>query len=415
MRRQKSTSGKPQLRLEYRDPAEIKANPSNWRKHPESQAKALQDVIAEVGWAGALLLNERTGRLIDGHLRKDIANGGKVPVLIGSWTEAEEKKILATLDPIAAMAQADKNALEKLLAGVQTDSAAIQGMLESLAKESGINGKPVEDPGPQLDRAAELQKKWKTKPGQLWTIGKHRLLCGDSTKAEDMEMVMGGERLDALLTDPPYSSGGQFRGDRSRKTATKYIKTDSQETCRANFAGDNRDQRAFLSWASLWLSGAFAASKDGSVAMVFTDWRQLPIVTDAVQCGGWVWRNLVTWWKPGIRMQCGRFSSSAEYVVYASNGVPAEGEQSPQNVIQVKPVSGTDKQHIAEKPSELIAFLLGATFPRALIYDPFLGSGTTIVAAEQLNRRCFGIEIEPKYVAVCLERLAGMGLEPELA
>src|SRR6516225_2336792 len=92
------------LRLEYWTPDELSDNPLNWRKHPEKQLTALKDVLADVGWAGALLFNERTNRLIDGHARKKISKSQeKVPVLIGSWSEEQEKKILATLDPLASL------------------------------------------------------------------------------------------------------------------------------------------------------------------------------------------------------------------------------------------------------------------------------------------------------------------------
>lgn len=90
------------LRLEWRDPSDLAENPRNWRRHPESQVAALSDILEEVGWAGAFLFNERTDRLIDGHARRKVAmqqGSKKVPVLIGSWDEATEAKILATLDP----------------------------------------------------------------------------------------------------------------------------------------------------------------------------------------------------------------------------------------------------------------------------------------------------------------------------
>ncbi len=121
------------LRLEWRNASDLKSHPSNWRRHPPAQQRALQDVLAEVGWAGALLFNERTGRLIDGHLRAQVAKGQKVPVLVGEWTEEQERKILATLDPLAAMAQPDQDALLKLLESVQFESADVNAMLEALA------------------------------------------------------------------------------------------------------------------------------------------------------------------------------------------------------------------------------------------------------------------------------------------
>ena len=211
--------------------------------------------------------------------------------------------------------------------------------------------------------------------------------------------------IDAVITDPPYSSGGQFRGDRTQKTSAKYIQTNSENTYREEFSGDNRDQRAFLAWSTMWLSTLHHKVSDGGVAMIFIDWRQLPTLTDAVQCGGWVWRNIITWWKPGVRMQRGRFSSSSEYLVYASRGVPADGEKSPQNVLQFAPVSGDDKQHIAEKPLALLATLVSVTKPGAIICDPFMGSGTAGVAAIQQGRRFIGVEMDSRHFDTACRRI----------
>lgn len=213
-------------------------------------------------------------------------------------------------------------------------------------------------------------------------------------------------RFDALITDPPYSSGGQFRSDRSQNPSVKYVNTDSIITCRKEFSGDNLDQRAFLSWAGMWLAQCHDKANDGAVVMLFTDWRQLPTMTDALQHGGWVWRNLVTWWKPGVRMQRGRFSGSAEYVVYGSRGVPSEGEASPQNVLRVSGLSGDEKDHIAEKPVELMRELVSVTIPNATILDPFAGSGTTGRAAKDLGRKCVLIEREERYCEIAAKRMA---------
>jgi len=128
------------LRLEWRSPAELAENPRNWRRHPDAQLAALSDVIGEVGWAGACLFNERTGRLIDGHARRKVAmkNGvEKVPLLVVDVDEATEAKILATLDPLSAMARADKAAIDALLADVTTQSEPLNKMLEELAKAAG--------------------------------------------------------------------------------------------------------------------------------------------------------------------------------------------------------------------------------------------------------------------------------------
>lgn len=121
------------LRLEYLDPAQLDDNPSNWRLHPASQLSALNDLIAEVGWAGALLYNERTKRLIDGHGRKELFAGkGAVPVLVGSWTPAQEKLILATLDPLAALAEPQHDKLAKLVSSIDVGKLGSESVSEIL-------------------------------------------------------------------------------------------------------------------------------------------------------------------------------------------------------------------------------------------------------------------------------------------
>jgi hypothetical protein len=136
MAKQRSRADAGKLRLEYIDPADLKKNPRNWRLHPETQMRALSAVMEEVGWAGALLYNERTERLIDGAARKELFEGkGKVPVLIGSWDEATEKKILATLDPLGAMAEANEAALASLQAEIGSDSDALNQLLAQQGDE----------------------------------------------------------------------------------------------------------------------------------------------------------------------------------------------------------------------------------------------------------------------------------------
>lgn len=219
-------------------------------------------------------------------------------------------------------------------------------------------------------------------------------------------LSMPDASVDAVVTDPPYSSGGQFRGDRMQSTAVKYINTDSVQTCRDEFTGDNRDQRSFMTWCSLWLSECLRVTKPGGVLVVFSDWRQLPTITDAVQCGGWVWRNIVTWWKPGCRMQRGRFSASAEYAIYATHGIPTPGQKSPQNVLLFAPVAGKEKRHIAQKPIELMETILGIVPDDGTVLDPFCGSGTTLVAAKRLGLKYIGVDISESCCTNARQRLA---------
>lgn len=127
------------LRLEWLDPIDLESNPRNWREHPAAQKQALAGAIEEVGWAGALLFNETTGRLIDGHARKELFAGKSlVPVLVGRWTEGQEKVILASLDPLSAMASLNKEKLESLIQETQAKHAAVREMLSTLVSRHGL-------------------------------------------------------------------------------------------------------------------------------------------------------------------------------------------------------------------------------------------------------------------------------------
>lgn len=218
-----------------------------------------------------------------------------------------------------------------------------------------------------------------------------------------LEIIPRLSGVGAVVTDPPYSSGGAFRGDRVQSTLTKYVNSDTAAH-RAEFTGDNRDQRSFAAWCTLWLNGCRNAALPGAALASFIDWRQLPTLTDAVQGGGWVWRGLATWWKPGIRMQRGRFSASAEYVVYATNGDAVDHGGSPQNVFRCAPAP--DKQHIAEKPIDVMQWVLGVVPPRSLVLDPFCGSGTTILAAKNIGLCGIGIDCDERSCEIAAQRLS---------
>lgn len=123
------------LRLEYMSPDKLKDHPQNWRIHADDQMRALDDSIESVGWAGAVLVNEKTGHILNGHARKKIAirREEKVPVLVGSWTEAEELELLATLDPIGSMAHTNRQKFADLAAKVKLESDDLNKLLAKMA------------------------------------------------------------------------------------------------------------------------------------------------------------------------------------------------------------------------------------------------------------------------------------------
>jgi site-specific DNA-methyltransferase (adenine-specific) len=213
--------------------------------------------------------------------------------------------------------------------------------------------------------------------------------------------------VSAVVTDPPYSSGGAFRGDRMGSTLQKYVSSDAeaQKTGHA-FTGDNRDQRSFAAWCALWLNAARKASVDGATIACFIDWRQLPTVTDAIQAGGWVWRGIGAWSKKFGRPRAGGFSSACEFLVWGTNGPLLERQSYPAGVFECSSPATVDRDHITQKPEAVVAWAMGNLAADALVLDPFMGSGTTLAAAKESGRKAIGIEIEERYCEAAAKRLS---------
>lgn len=207
----------------------------------------------------------------------------------------------------------------------------------------------------------------------------------------------------AVVTDPPYSSGGQFRGDRVQDVAEKYQQSGTFKQYQG-FSGDNRDQRSFGYWSALWLDQCRRITKSGGVVACFTDWRQLPTVTDAIQTGGWVWRGIAAWDKTeAARGIQGRMRNQCEYVVWGSNGpMPVEGV--PTAGVFTCYLNPKDKEHMTAKPVPVVHWLLRPV-PAGLVLDPFMGSGTTLRAAKDLGRPAIGIELEEANCEIAARRL----------
>lgn len=203
-----------------------------------------------------------------------------------------------------------------------------------------------------------------------------------------------------LLTDPPYSSGGAFRGDRMAGTSKKY-QTSCVRDVKPEFFGDTRDERSLMLWDVLWLAECWRALADGSSAVVFSDWRQLANTADAVQAAGFVFRGIIPWRKTAARPQPNSYHAECEYAVWATKGAidrsPLASAKYLPGFYEYPAPTGEERIHTAQKPLGLMRDLMQIAPEGCVVLDPFMGSGTTAVAAIQSGRHFMGFELSQGY------------------
>jgi ParB-like chromosome segregation protein Spo0J len=224
----------------------------NPRKNDHA-VEAVASAIKRFGFRVPVLAKS-DGSLIDGHLRVKAAKhlGMKeVPVVLcDDLSEADIKALRISINRMAELADWDSELLSAELEGLAAEGITLEDVgfdaaaLEALGADLGLDEKPEVDAEPQIDKAEELRAKWGVEPGQLWELGDHRLLCGDSTKKDDVERVMGGERADLCFTSPPYGAGNVA------KLRDHYVRGAKKRDSFYKEHADNPDQ-----WASLMADG----------------------------------------------------------------------------------------------------------------------------------------------------------------
>lgn len=220
--------------------------------------------------------------------------------------------------------------------------------------------------------------------------------------------------VELVLTDPPYSSGAGTATARTTTSARgKYVSSDAKHTL-ADFPGDNRDQRAFTHWLAIILSECLRTATTGASCLVFTDWRQLPATSDALQAAGWTWRGVIPWRKPISRPQRDGFRRECEYVLWGSNGPVyrhAKTVYLPGYVEGSQP-RGAGRRHITQKPVEILRQLVRVCPDGGIVLDPFTGSGSTGVAALLEGRGFVGIELTEHYAQIARDRITEVAVPP---
>ncbi len=418
------------------------AHEMNARRHPGIQREALRGSLNAVGWIAPVIVSARTGKMLDGHARIEEAltkdENALVPFVKVDVSEAEELLILGTFDPITNQATYDKGALDNLLQGISTGEDGLQALLADLAAKQGLyygDNEPVPGAGGDDFDTTPEEDQTRVQYGDLWACGEHRVLCGDSTKAEDVARVMGGENAALCFTSPPYAAQREYTIE--------------------DFDWDVLMDGVFLSVFDLLAPDASVlinlgiVHKDGKVNRYWDGWIGRMELAGNPLYGWYVWDQ--GWGLPGD--WAGRLAPSFEFIFHFARS-PRHTEKTEKTVSEgkirnstfrqsdgtLKPFTGngqaTGGTKVADsvvRVNRQIGSVTGGDHPAVFsvdfpvhcmpiwtdagdsIFDPFGGSGTTLIACERTNRKCRMIEIAPKYVNVILSRYeAETGKEAQL-
>jgi len=376
--------------------ADLAPHPKNWRVHPKSQQSALRGLLDDVGFAGAVLARQDADgklQLIDGHLRREMLPGEELPVLVTDLTEAEADKLLATYDPIGAMATRDDQALRALLEEISTADAGLASLLEKLGKppapglgEPDEVAEPIEDSGVQL--------------GDLFKLGDHRLLCGDSTKADDVRRLMDGQRASLMATDPPYL----VDYDAGNHPQSWHNREETKDKNWDEYIDPKTGQAFFEGFLRVALEEAL--TEDVALYQWHASRRQA-LVEAAWAANGLLVHQQIIWRKEHAILTYSYFMWAHEpcFFGWREGHKPRKPPANLTTVWDISQVGQQDGIHPTQKPTEIFAIPIRAhTDPGDVVYEAFSGSGSQIIAAEQLGRRCYAMELEPSYVAAAIAR-----------
>jgi len=381
---------------------------------PEDNFKKLKASILKHGVTFPFFVWKNAGKvfIIDAHqrdkvLRRLSEEGYTVPPVPVVWIEARDEKeakekILLCNSQYGEMTDAS---LGEFINTAMLDLDQLKELTVLPIDLNSLLPKPVIDVEPQIDNAAELAKKWKTKTGQLWQLGEHRLLCGDSTKGEDVARLLGKEKPMLMVTDPPYGVeyDANWRNEADRANGKPY-----GARAVGKVTGDSE-----CDWTEAW------RLFPGDVAYVWHADRHASRVQASVEIAGFEIRCQIVWAKNTFAIGRGDYHWQHEpcwYAVRKCKRGQWSGDRSQTTLWEIDKPQKSETGHSTQKPIECMARPIRNNSKKGdAVYDPFLGSGTTLIACENLGRRCFGLEISPDYVAVTLQRfLDSTGKKPVL-
>ena len=364
-------------------------NPRKDLQPGDPEYEKLKRSMQEFGYVEPIVWNKRTGNIVGGHQRYKVLldmGAQEIDCVVVDLDETKERALNIALNKISG--EWDLPKLKDLMQELDTGEFDIEltgfGMdeIEDLMTQFHVPGEIIEDDVP------EPPDEPITKPGDLWILGRHRLLCGDSTDRETVEKLMNGAELEIVYTDPPYSSGGyQESGKTSGSIGARGGK---------KIENDNLSTRGYISL----MDRVLALSRKAHTIFIFCDWKMWATNQDIAEAKGYRVRNMIVWDKCHMGMGM-PFRNQHELCLFGSKLAGKIGDGKTPNVISVP--RDRESKHATPKPVELIKPMLNQIEGNT-VYDPFGGSGSTLIACEQLNRTCYMMELDPIYCDVIIKR-----------
>lgn len=403
------------------DPAPY--NPRVDLKPTDPAYKAIVASLDQFGCVQPLVWNRRTGHLVGGHQRLKVlqARGDReVDVSVVDLSLAQEKALNLALNKVGG--RWDTDLLTELLAEmVQTPDLDLGTTGFELPEiEELLARGPSDDPEPR-SAALSLDGPVVTKPGELIQLGRqgeHRILCGDATDPKNLALLFGDQRASLCVTDPPYG----VAYDRSARP--KAVKNGKPQGNGSNskdlIFNDDLSPSRYRKWFPKVLAGIDECLAPGRSYYIWNGHKQFGLMHDLLTERGFKVASVITWTKESFAPGFGDFNEQAEFCLYGWKGGARHRWYGPKSASTVWDVS-RDRAgvgaHPTQKPLELIERSIRYSSKRdEIVYDPFLGSGTTLIGAARLGRRCFGLEIDPRYCDLIVRRyisLAGRGAVPD--
>lgn len=391
-------------------------------EHSDAQVRAIMESIQSFGWTRPILVRRANGEIIAGHGTYLAATRLGLSEVLVRFSDLDEDKAHALADnELAKRAVRNDAQVAEIVEALQSRgheqllAIALQrkDIAKLLSKAVGTGG--ATPPEPQLDRASELRTKWSTETGQRWVIPslsvsgrEHVLLVGDSTIVDDVKRLMRGVRAECMWTDPPYGVAYEGKTKDALRIQNDKLSIASFRPFLESFLAVAAD-RALIAGAA-----AYVAHPAGARSLEFRL---------AFDGAGYRFHEGLVWNKGTMVLGHSDYHYSHEPIMFGyapgggrrgRGGEGWYGDASQVSVFDVpKPRANPD--HPTPKPPELIVAMVRNSCPvQGVVYDAFTGSGSTLVAAESIQRIGYGIELDPVYAAVTLQRFADMGLEPKL-